>query len=147
MSIGSIVMSLLQVRQHRNKFRHTAADAARYLTSKTHPKYGLETCVRLYALPYALLMWSTLAFVVAVGLLCFQNTSTVVRATVGGSVAVVGALTCWCIYTAWEINEWSWWTRITELVMEQSKKLGWRSACALITGRQVVRPNGSPDHV
>ena len=87
-SVGSVIISLILVRQNRSKNRHSAEEAvgisfdslnvhcviltfqysnlsgdilgyqATFLGRMTHKKRGLETLAILYALPYALLMWS-----------------------------------------------------------------------------------------
>ncbi|TDL18732.1 hypothetical protein BD410DRAFT_462994 [Rickenella mellea] len=54
--IGCIILGLLLVRQHRNKSKDTANNAADYLSSRSHPRYGLETLAIMYSLPYALVI-------------------------------------------------------------------------------------------
>ncbi|TFY63080.1 hypothetical protein EVJ58_g3462 [Rhodofomes roseus] len=57
-SIAATVIGMLLVRQYRVKPKETATDAVTYLTSRRHPKLGLETLAIMYSLPYALLMWA-----------------------------------------------------------------------------------------
>ena len=87
----------------------------------THKTRGLETLAILYALPYALLMWSyvlvrfsdicvgvnyfvchsTLSFLAAFLIACFFASSSVTRFLVGVSLVAVSVLVAWCIITAW----------------------------------------------
>ncbi|KAF7361071.1 hypothetical protein MSAN_01138000 [Mycena sanguinolenta] len=57
-SIASIIIGLLLTSRHRNRDRDSAADAATFVFSRTHPKFGLEILAVLYSLPYAMLIWS-----------------------------------------------------------------------------------------
>jgi len=100
-SIGSIILALLLVRQNRGKSRQTAEEAANFLASRTHKIRGLEILAILYALPYALLMWSTFAFLLAFLFECFFFSSVTTRVPVGTFLVVVGVLIAWCIITAW----------------------------------------------
>ena len=56
-SVGSILLGLLLIRQHRVKSKDTAEEAHRFLMSRKHKALGLETLAIIYSLPYALLMW------------------------------------------------------------------------------------------
>ena len=56
-SVGSILLGLLLVRQHRIKSKETADEAHRFLESRKHKALGLETLAIIYSLPYAMLMW------------------------------------------------------------------------------------------
>jgi hypothetical protein len=87
----------------------------------THKTRGLETLAILYALPYALLMWSyvlvqfsniwigvnylvchsTLSFLAAFLIACFFFSSSITRFLVGVSLVAVSVLVAWCIITAW----------------------------------------------
>ncbi|KDQ55293.1 hypothetical protein JAAARDRAFT_332841 [Jaapia argillacea MUCL 33604] len=61
-SIGSIMLGLLLVRQHRSLSREDATLAERYICSKVGPNNRLETLAIMYTLPYALLMWGMILF-------------------------------------------------------------------------------------
>lgn len=100
-SVGSVIISLLLVRQNRSKNRQNAGEAARFLGKMTHKTRGLETLAILYALPYALLMWSTLSFLAAFLIACFFFSSSITRFLVGASLVAVSVLVAWCIITAW----------------------------------------------
>jgi len=124
-SIGSILVGLLLNRQYRLEPKHTAQVAARFLLSREHPTLGLETLAIIYSLPYVLLMWSMVAFIVAFASECFvehEDTSTYVSAV---AWTLVGALIIWCIYTAWQVGNVSIrysarvaWSRFLERVIK-----------------------------
>ncbi|KAF7983511.1 hypothetical protein HWV62_21846 [Athelia sp. TMB] len=78
-ALGSAVLSLLLVRQNRSKGREAADKAATFLGNMTHGTHGLAGLAMIYALPYALLMWSALTFLVAFALEVFAGTSLVTR--------------------------------------------------------------------
>ncbi|KAI0356096.1 hypothetical protein OH77DRAFT_1401749 [Trametes cingulata] len=110
-SVGSIVLGLLLIRQHRVKSKDTADDAWRYLSSRKHPTLGLETLAIIYSLPYALLMWGMVTFLLAFSFECFgtpDKVGVIMTASVWVAVAI---LVCWCIYTGWEGGETSVWDR------------------------------------
>ncbi|KAF9475279.1 hypothetical protein BDN70DRAFT_924099 [Pholiota conissans] len=74
-NLGTIILGLLLMRQNRTKMRDTADDVQEFLRARNHPRLGLETLAILYSLPYALLMWGSVAFII---------------------------LIFWCIITSWE---------------------------------------------
>jgi len=69
------------------------------LGSMTHKTCGLEPLAILYALPYALLMWSTLSFLVAFMYTCFFSSNLATRILVGGVLIAVGVLVALCTRT------------------------------------------------
>ncbi|KAJ7173493.1 hypothetical protein C8R46DRAFT_1082980, partial [Mycena filopes] len=88
-SIGSIVIGLLLAKQ--NQDRQTVLDEllqASFIFTQTHPKRRLETVAIMYALPYAMFIWST--------------------RLVGVLWVAVAALILWCVVTAWESTDWDW---------------------------------------
>ncbi|KAJ7485410.1 hypothetical protein FB451DRAFT_1229644 [Mycena latifolia] len=107
-SIGAIIIGLLLVKQNRDRDRVTAPDAAKFMSNRTHPTLGLETLAILYALPYAMLIWSMVSFLAAFSFMCFQNTNTMTRTLVAVLWAAVAALILWCIFIAWESTDWDW---------------------------------------
>jgi len=100
-SLGSIILALLLVRQNRSKSRQSIEEAGNFLGSMTHKTRGLETLAILYALPYALLMWSMLSFLLAFLFTCFFSSSASTRISVGTFLVAVGVFVVWCISTAW----------------------------------------------
>lgn len=100
-SLGSIVIGLLLARKHRDK-DDSAQNAAKYLNKRTHPRLGLETLSILYSLPYALLLWGVISFLVAVAATAFKVNGlaeSLTNATAWGCVTV---LIVWTIFTSLE---------------------------------------------
>ncbi|KAH9922513.1 uncharacterized protein B0H18DRAFT_1017951 [Fomitopsis serialis] len=119
-SIAATVIGMLLVRQYRVKPKETATDAVTYLTSRRHPKLGLETLAIMYSLPYALLMWAVVTFLVAFALECFHDRdipTITVTATTWGLAAMLLVL---CLYTVWEGGDIS---------VHQWLRDVWESAC------------------
>ncbi|KAF7361077.1 hypothetical protein MSAN_01138700 [Mycena sanguinolenta] len=119
-SIASIIIGLLLTSRHRNRDRDSAADAATFVFSRTHPKFGLEILAVLYSLPYAMLIWSMVSFLIAFSFACFQKTSLPTRTLVSVVWAAIAALILWCVFNLWEIVNWDWlcdlrsWLRFPE---------------------------------
>ncbi|KAH9836352.1 uncharacterized protein C8Q71DRAFT_762021 [Rhodofomes roseus] len=127
-SIAATVIGMLLVRQYRVKPKETATDAVTYLTSRRHPKLGLETLAIMYSLPYALLMWAVVTFLVAFALECFhvRDIPTItVTATTWGLAAMLLVL---CLYTIWEGGDIS---------IHQWLRDAWKTACERV--RSVFR--------
>jgi len=101
-SVGSIVLGLLLVRQNQTKDRETATDVTIFLRNKAHPHLGLETLAIMFSLPYALLMWSMVSFLVAFLLLCFEDSNVITLTSIGSLGGVITVLVVWCIWTSWE---------------------------------------------
>ncbi|OCH93199.1 hypothetical protein OBBRIDRAFT_749994 [Obba rivulosa] len=101
MSIGSILLGLLLVRQNRTKRREEVDGAIAFLTRATNSALGVESLAYIYSLPYALLMWSMVCFVLAVAFLVFQGTTVVTRILSGIASSLVAVLVTWSIMAAW----------------------------------------------
>ncbi|KAH7914537.1 hypothetical protein BJ138DRAFT_999925, partial [Hygrophoropsis aurantiaca] len=97
-SIGSILLGLLLVRQNRTKDRDSAEDAANFMMKMTDSMITTETLAIIYSLPYALLMWGMVFFVLAFSLLAFEQTIASTRALVAFSELVVA---CFIICMIW----------------------------------------------
>ncbi|KAJ6588850.1 hypothetical protein B0H19DRAFT_1248446 [Mycena capillaripes] len=108
MSIGSIIIGLQLVEKNRDRDRVTAPDAAKFTLNRTNPTLGLETLAILYSLPYALLIWSMVSFLVAFLLMCFEKSNLVTRTLVAVIWTVVAVLILWCVFTVWEGGDWDW---------------------------------------
>ncbi|OBZ67952.1 hypothetical protein A0H81_12483 [Grifola frondosa] len=139
-SIGSIILGLLLVRQHRVKPKDTAADAVTFLVTRRHPTLGLETLAIIYSLPYALLMWGMITFLLAFSFECFFGThdapAIYMTATAWIAVAI---LIVWCIYTAWEGSEVSAQAVILDMLTRISSNAREKVGKARLWG--AFRPN------
>ncbi|KAG6836580.1 hypothetical protein H0H93_006416 [Arthromyces matolae] len=103
-SFGSMILALLLVRKHKAKedAMPLINDYHNFLKHHHHPIYGFEAIAIMYSLPYALLIWSMGSFFVAVVLMCFVVSTTVVRSIVGVASGLVFAVIVWCIQTFWD---------------------------------------------
>ncbi|KAK7016904.1 hypothetical protein R3P38DRAFT_2988241 [Favolaschia claudopus] len=108
-SIGSIVLGLLLTNEHRGWGHASAADAANFMLNRTHPSLTVshETRAILYSLPYALLVWSMVAFMAAFSFMCFTQASLLARMLVAGVWIAIAALIVWGIAYFWT-TEWDW---------------------------------------
>ncbi|EMD35462.1 hypothetical protein CERSUDRAFT_157231 [Gelatoporia subvermispora B] len=127
-SIGSMILSLLLTRQHRLKNRDSADEVVKYLTNKTHPTLGLETLAIMYSLPYAMLMWATVSFLVAFSFECFLKGDNVSTITTAIAWFAVMSLVGWCVFTAWEEHEETtlriMWTRFMDAATHVRSRAG-----------------------
>ncbi|KJA18463.1 hypothetical protein HYPSUDRAFT_218249 [Hypholoma sublateritium FD-334 SS-4] len=98
-NIGSIILGLLLMRQNQTK-KDADIDLGGVL-GKDHQLLGVETVAILFSLPYALLIWGVVAFLVAFFCLFFQNSTTECRVWVGSLSFLVLILIVWCIITFW----------------------------------------------
>ncbi|KAJ7893577.1 hypothetical protein B0H13DRAFT_2527448 [Mycena leptocephala] len=120
MSIGSIIIGLLLVKQNRAKF----------ISSQEHQSHAI-----LYSLPYAMLIWSTVSFLTAFLFLCFEHSNLVTRTLVAVLWAVVAALILCCLLSCWrpactaemtEDNQHATQEETESVVSSESKK-PWKS--------------------
>ncbi|KAJ6511206.1 hypothetical protein C8R45DRAFT_966380 [Mycena sanguinolenta] len=120
-SIASIIIGLLLSSHHRNRDSDSPAAAATFLSNHTHPKLGYETLAGLYSLPYAMLIWSMLFFLVAFSLVCFQQTNLLTRTLVAVSWAVIAALILWCVFNMWETS-WDWLRKLGSWLLRSQEE-------------------------
>ncbi|KAJ7640898.1 hypothetical protein DFH06DRAFT_906829, partial [Mycena polygramma] len=97
-SVGSIILGLLLLKQVRNRDRDTPTEAANFMLNHSHPLLGHIKLAILYALPYAMFIWSMLLFFVAFCFMCFQRSSAVTRLLVATLCTAIAALILWCIF-------------------------------------------------
>ncbi|TDL22881.1 hypothetical protein BD410DRAFT_202988 [Rickenella mellea] len=124
-SIGGIMLGLLLVRQHRNKSKDTANNAAEYLSNRTHPKLGLETLAIMYSLPYALLMWAMVTFLAAIAFISFHERDMFPSTLIGVTWLFIGVLIMWTIYTGWEYRP----SRLLRFVRDRGRNLKMLFGC------------------
>jgi len=99
-SIGSVVIGLILVRCGRTKQRGGALEAAAFLDESCHRTLGFEPMAIILSLPWALLIWSTATFSIALLLLCFTVSNTLTRSFTAVVSTLIAALVMWCIRTA-----------------------------------------------
>ncbi|KAF9530150.1 hypothetical protein CPB83DRAFT_851058 [Crepidotus variabilis] len=101
-SIGSIILGLLLIRQNRTKQKGTAMDVAKFLSRREHKERGLETLAILHSLPYALLMWGMVSFLIAFALVCLDDSDNSTRIITVSAFFAMAILVAWCVWSAWE---------------------------------------------
>ncbi|TFK31898.1 hypothetical protein BDQ12DRAFT_739702 [Crucibulum laeve] len=106
-SSASLILSLLLVRQFKTREKGTVHEVADFL-NKSNRNHGLENLAILFSLPYALLMWSMVAFLAAFLLLCVQNPSIWTRSSVAFVWLLMAMLILWCIRTSWDNQPDGW---------------------------------------
>ncbi|KAJ6462010.1 hypothetical protein C8R47DRAFT_100995 [Mycena vitilis] len=104
-SIGAMTLGLLLVRQNRTKFHESAAEISSSVHRRTSKLFGLELLALIFALPYALLMWSMLFFFGALVAASLRAHDTVARSVIGVAACIMVLLVCWCIWDAWDMQD------------------------------------------
>ncbi|KAJ7608381.1 hypothetical protein FB45DRAFT_386752 [Roridomyces roridus] len=106
--LGSILVSLAVMRQHRD-FRDSKSifQAAAFLGRRFHPTFGFESLAHMYSLPFALLIWATLAFLVAFLGMCFQSSDDVARSLVAATTFLaVLVVIRYCFLRNTSLSDW-----------------------------------------
>ncbi|KAG1851960.1 hypothetical protein F4604DRAFT_1806558 [Suillus subluteus] len=98
-SFGSMLLGVNIARQSYTRGPDMVDNAQARLESLVHPKHGLETLAIIYSLPYALLMWGMIFFVLAFFTECFHHSSAVPSVPVSVAALIVLVLVGWSCYT------------------------------------------------
>ncbi|KAG1851965.1 hypothetical protein F4604DRAFT_1303455 [Suillus subluteus] len=98
-SFGSMLLGVNIARQSYTRGPDMVDNAQARLESLVHPKHGLETLAIIYSLPYALLMWGMIFFVLAFFTECFNHSSAVPSVPVSVAALIVLVLVGWSCYT------------------------------------------------
>ncbi|KAG1750566.1 uncharacterized protein EDB91DRAFT_697109 [Suillus paluster] len=106
--VGSLVVSILLAGQIRKYGNVSANSAVEFLTKMTNSMLGDRTLAILHSLPYALLMWGMVYFVVAFSSLVFKSTSVILLGVVGGGLSIVILLALWPIWAARDYHVSGW---------------------------------------
>ncbi|KAF8155634.1 hypothetical protein B0H34DRAFT_659915 [Crassisporium funariophilum] len=110
-SIGAIVLGLLLVRQHNTTLSRS------FLANRSASVYGLETLALMYSLPYALLMWGMVSFLVAFSIMCFGSHDSVTIVMMSVTWFTLCSLLAWCVSVSyedqpfwypWPFRQWRW---------------------------------------
>ncbi|KAG1745723.1 hypothetical protein EDB19DRAFT_1826700 [Suillus lakei] len=109
--VGVVVLGLILIRQNQRKDQNSAEQANILLTRTSHPVFGTEPLAIIFSLPYALLMWSMVFFVISFACMVFHSATPVTQ----GAFSVAGGLICVFVF-------WTVWT--TRAASEQKGTLG-----------------------
>ncbi|KZT02873.1 uncharacterized protein LAESUDRAFT_729863 [Laetiporus sulphureus 93-53] len=134
-SIGSVLAGLLLMRSYRltsteDANRHLvdqhAEKAFNYLASGSR-ELALDTLAITYSLPYALLMYGMLAFLVAFAFECFIKPDDQSRYASTGVWAFAAIFVMWCLYMVFEPREWLAGQWVLKAWDKMQKRYGRRS--------------------
>ncbi|KAJ4488647.1 hypothetical protein C8R41DRAFT_836431 [Lentinula lateritia] len=140
-SFGSIILGLVLARKHRAKAKDTAEDAAKFLNSWERDRLGVASLAILYSVPYALLLWGVLCFLVAFSVMCYSNSDALVLSIMSSSWFVVAILVFWCVtaLASWDRrsnDEPSFWSYVHDLLSYVLFGLWWLIDAIVIMAKQ-----------
>jgi len=98
-SFGSMLLGVNLARQSYAQGPDMVDNAQAHLQSLVHPKHGLETLAIMYSLPYALLVWGMIFFVIAFLTECFHSSGAVPLVPVSVLSLTVLVLVLWSFQT------------------------------------------------
>ncbi|KAG1805190.1 uncharacterized protein BJ212DRAFT_1284012 [Suillus subaureus] len=98
--VGSLVVSLFLTRQSRMYGQESADTAVQFLKKMTGSAFGTKAVATVHSLPYAMLLWGMLYFMLAFSYQVFTSTPTLTLATSGSACGLVALFTLWLIYAA-----------------------------------------------
>ncbi|KAH7921699.1 hypothetical protein BV22DRAFT_1121988 [Leucogyrophana mollusca] len=101
-AVSSLVLSLILADQNRSQGGESVTKAAAFLNRMTRSVFGTEALSVMYSLPYALLMWAMVWFIVALAFVIFQSTEPVTLVTMGLGWAVVTVFVFWAMWAGIE---------------------------------------------
>ncbi|KDQ29762.1 hypothetical protein PLEOSDRAFT_1096724 [Pleurotus ostreatus PC15] len=115
MSISSIFAGLLLVHNTREKVQDSILEAFHYLRARHSGLFGFVPLAIVYSLPYILLLYALVSFIVAFLLVCFSDTTTVTRGLVGGFGLMCFMHTVNCVMMNWDHGIFWWLTSVGSL--------------------------------
>ncbi|KAG2042009.1 hypothetical protein BDR03DRAFT_841637, partial [Suillus americanus] len=98
--VGSLVVSLFLTRQSRMYGQESADTAVQFLKKMTGSAFGTKAVATVHSLPYAMLLWGMLYFMLAFSYQVFTSTPTLTLATSGSACGLVALFTLWLVYAA-----------------------------------------------
>lgn len=98
--VGSLVVSLFLTRQNRIYGQESADTAVQFLTKMTGSAFGTKAVATVHSLPYAMLLWGMLYFMLGFSYQVFTSTPTLTLATTGSACGLVVLFTLWLVYAA-----------------------------------------------
>ncbi|KIJ11867.1 hypothetical protein PAXINDRAFT_15317 [Paxillus involutus ATCC 200175] len=97
LSLGTLIVSVLLADQIRMRGIESVKEGTTYMARMTNTVLGIEAMAVMYSLPYALLVWSMLAFGVALSTMMFSSLHKIALVVVAIFFAVVVVLASWPI--------------------------------------------------
>ncbi|KAF9234079.1 hypothetical protein BU15DRAFT_79397 [Melanogaster broomeanus] len=93
--VGSLVVSVQLSNRIRGQENASAKEAAAIMLRSTQSMLGTDALAIMYSLPFALLIWGMLFFVVALAFVVFGSQDNITLGTITPGVIIVGFLTAW----------------------------------------------------
>ncbi|KAH7914536.1 hypothetical protein BJ138DRAFT_999902, partial [Hygrophoropsis aurantiaca] len=124
-AVGSLVISLLLVGQSRKKGRESMENAATFMSRMTKTRLRTESLGIMYSLPYALLMWGMVWFIVALSFTMFRTSEAITRAAVGIDWAIIAAfvlLPVWASKEGTFIEAYESWRSSRAIATQKNKR-------------------------
>ncbi|OJA15332.1 hypothetical protein AZE42_03341 [Rhizopogon vesiculosus] len=106
--VGSLVVSLFLTRQNRQYGQESADKAVDFLTKMTGSAFGTKALATVHGLPYAMLLWGMVYFMLAFSYQVFSLTPTLTLATTGSACGLVVLFALWLIYAARDFHLSTW---------------------------------------
>lgn len=101
---GSLIVSVLLVRQNQRYGFESADKAADFLSHMTRSFFGVRALATVHSLPYAMLMWGMIYFAIAILYNVFKFTTVPMLASVVSGCVVVTMFIFWFIWAAREFR-------------------------------------------
>ncbi|KAF9219938.1 hypothetical protein BS17DRAFT_362768 [Gyrodon lividus] len=115
--VGSLIVSVLLVGQVRGQEGESAKGAADFMKRMTQSMLGLEALAIMQSVPYALLIWGMLFFVLALGFVIFGSPHRATTiAIVSPGWVVITFLSMWPLWGSQHhrTKVYEWWKKIVE---------------------------------
>ncbi|KAG1805185.1 uncharacterized protein BJ212DRAFT_877498 [Suillus subaureus] len=106
--VGSLVVSLFLTRQNRMYGQESADAAVVFLTRVTGSIFGTKSLATVHGLPYAMLLWGMVYFIIAFSYQVFTSTPIITLATTGSACGIVALFTLWLVSAAREFHILPW---------------------------------------
>ncbi|KAG2042020.1 hypothetical protein BDR03DRAFT_944335 [Suillus americanus] len=106
--VGSLVVSLFLTRQNRMYGQESADAAVIFLTRVTGSIFGTKSLATVHGLPYAMLLWGMVYFIVAFSYQVFTSTPIITLATTGSACGIVALFTLWLVSAARDFHILPW---------------------------------------
>ncbi|KAG1798368.1 hypothetical protein EV424DRAFT_470327 [Suillus variegatus] len=117
---GSLVVSVLLVRQNQRYGCESADKAGDFLYNMTATFFGDKGLATINSLPYAMLMWGMIYFSFALLYNVFKSTTTAMLASVVSVCVVVTMFILWFIWAARELHIFR---RLIELILSARRRV------------------------
>ncbi|KAG1775692.1 hypothetical protein EV702DRAFT_1116121 [Suillus placidus] len=101
---GSLIVSVLLVRQNQRYGFESADKATDFLSHMTGTLFGVRALATVHSLPYAMLMWGMIYFAISILYNVFKSTTAAMLASVVSGCVVVTMFIFWFIWAAREFH-------------------------------------------